>query len=262
MKYAASFAISLILLAACASAPPTASIPAATPQPFTCDTAGTVNQESFTTLQGLDYPYSIYLPPCFQTDGSHLYPIFYFVPGRGGGPGTWFAAGLAELADEIILSHQTAPFVIVSTQSIDNDPNPTAITNELIPHIESHYPISPDRHHHEVAGGSLGGIAAYRIGFANPDHFSSVGLFGSGAIHGEEKQIRTWLQAMTADNKPLVFLNSGWDDPLMVDSATVMMGLLDENDIAYQHVFTKGAHAYSYWAMYLPVYFQWAAEDW
>jgi enterochelin esterase family protein len=262
MKTGISLAIGLMVLAACVPATPTATLVSITPAAITCDTAGIVNSESITTAQGLDYPYMIYLPPCYQSDGSRLYPILYLIPGRGGGPGTWFAANVAEIADELILSRQVAPFIIVSTQSIDNSPTPTAITDDLVPSLENLYPISPDRRHHEVAGGSLGGIAAYRVGFSNPDHFSSVGMFGSGLTHGEEDQIRKWLGAMTADNKPLVFLNSGWDDPLMVDSAYDMLALLAEYDIPYKHVFTKGAHVYSYWAMYLPDYIQWAAQDW
>jgi enterochelin esterase family protein len=256
--------ISLMLLAGCArpvpAESPTAIIPA--PTPFACDTPGAVNDQSIPTSQGIDYSYKIYLPPCYESDGSILYPILYLVPGRGGGPSAWFTAGAAEIADELILSRQVAPFIIVTTQNTDNDMHAATITNELVPFVESNYPLSPERRHHEVAGGSLGGIAAYRIGFAHPDQFSSVGMFGSGAIHGEEGQIRSWLQSMTPENRPLVFLNSGWDDPLMVDRAYVMLELLDEYDTPHVHVFTEGDHSYGYWIKYLPDYIQWASQDW
>ena len=52
------------------------------------------------------------------------------------------------------------------------------------------------RRYRAVAGGSLGGIAAYRLAFQHPDAFSSVGIFSMGAVSDEEKQIKTWLSAV------------------------------------------------------------------
>jgi enterochelin esterase family protein len=136
------------------------------------------------------------------------------------------------------------------------------IVEDLMPFIENHYPVSSERRHRSVGGGSLGSVAAYRIGFRFPDRFAAVGLFGGGAIAGEEETIRGWLDAMTPENKPRVFLNSGFGDPFMQDAARVMMSLLDEAGVPHTHIFTDGAHNYAYWATYLPAYFHWLALDW
>jgi enterochelin esterase-like enzyme len=253
----------LLLLAGCAA--PVTPAPAATPPaaPFTCDTPGSFELLDLPRAKGESgYKYSVYLPPCYAADTDRVYPVLYLFPGRTSGPMTWYNAGSAKVADELILSGQVQPFIIVSTQDIDNDPTVSVILNEVIPYVERTYRVSPERRHHEVAGGSLGSIAAYRVAFQNPDKFSSVGMFGGGAIHGEEEKIKGWLATMTPENRPLVYLNSGWDDPLMVDRAYVMMDILDEFDVRHIHVFTQGDHSYAYWIYYLPDYIQWAAQDW
>jgi enterochelin esterase-like enzyme len=233
--------------------------------PDGCAQPGTVDYSKLEkTGSGYSYSYGLYLPPCFDPGGGKSFPVVYLIPGRTSGPATWFAAGAAAIADELIFSREIPPFLIVTTQNIDSEAEMYAgtIVGDLMPYIESHYPVSPLRRHRSVGGGSLGSVAAYRIGFRFPDRFSAVGLFGGGAIAGEEGRIREWLAAMTPEQKPRVFLNTGNQDPYMQDAARVMMGLLDEARIPHSHIFTDGAHNYAYWAVYLPAYFHWLALDW
>jgi enterochelin esterase-like enzyme len=255
----------LCLLTGCrlVHAPESGPSPAALPEG--CVSPGTVEYPNLeTTSRGYSYGYGIYLPPCFDSKAGGVYPILYLIPGRTSGPGTWFAAGAAALADELILSREIPPFLIVTTQNIDSPAEMYAATilEDLMPYVESHYPVSPERRHRSVAGGSLGSIAAYRIVFRFPDRFASVGMFGGGAVSGEEDKIREWLAAMTPENTPRVFLNSGFDDPFMQDAARSMMALLDGAGIPHTHIFTAGSHNYAYWAMYLPAFFHWVALDW
>jgi enterochelin esterase-like enzyme len=233
--------------------------------PEGCTAPGTVEYlELAETGRGYSYSYGLYLPPCFDADDDQPYPIVYLIPGRTSGPGTWFAAGAAAIADELIFSREIPPFLILTTENINSEAEMYAktITEDLMPYIESRYPVSPSRRHRSVGGGSLGSVTAYRIGFRFPDRFSAVGLFGGGAIAGEEERIREWLAAMQPEQKPRVFLNTGNQDPYMQDAARVMMGLLDAADIPHSHIFTDGAHNYAYWALYLPAYFHWLALDW
>jgi predicted peptidase len=200
-----------------------------------CTSLGTIlSSEVPETARGYPYAYSIYLPPCFSAESEDRYPVLYLVPGRGGAPDTWFIAGLGDVVDRMILSGEIAPFIIVATENIDSDSMAEAIYNDLIPHIEEKYPIAKDRKHHAVAGGSLGGVAAYRLAFQYPDTFSSAGIFGAGAISGEEKRIHEWLIAMDDTNRLRVFMDSGYEDPLMLDRAIVMKSILDEMGIENQ----------------------------
>jgi enterochelin esterase-like enzyme len=258
------FRISLMacLFLLCACTPQAVGI--STPAPaFTCTSNGSVQSLSLDDVsRGYPYSYSLYLPPCYDQSLERTYPILYLVPGRGSGPGTWFAAGLAGMADDLILSGQIPPFIIVTTETIDEDMFAVTILEELVPLIERTYRVSPERQHHMAAGGSLGGIAAYRMVFRYPHQFASAGMFGCGAISGEEEQIRVWLAKIPDGAKPRVFLNTGFEDSHMLARAEVMIALLNEADISHQAIFSAGEHTYAYWLSNFPAYLEWAAQVW
>jgi enterochelin esterase family protein len=259
MKKRSPLLFLIFFLAACHPAAP--SPPGRAVLPAGCQSPGTVQFLELERANGILYRYGLYLPPCYDA-AAGTYPIVYLVPGRSSAPHTWLSPGAAPIADDLILTGELPPFLVVVTENTDSDMFAEAIIEDLIPYIESSYPVSPERRHHAVAGGSLGGIAAYRIGFSLPDHFVSVGMFGSGAISGEEPQIRAWMQAMTSMNRPRVFLNTGFADPLMLDRARAMLLLLDEGGLSHTHIFTDGDHSYAYWLTNFAAYLHWAALDW
>ncbi len=190
------------------------------------------------------------------------YPVLYLIPGRSSSYQAWFNAGAAQVADEMIHAGGIPPFIIVSTSDTDSDLNADLIHNDLIPYIEAHYRIRPERRFHAVAGGSLGGVAAYRIVFSDPARFASAGIFGNGATAGEEDRIRGWLKAMEYSEKPRVFLNTGLSDTYMLERAKAMISILDEFNVSHSEIFTEGDHTYIYWVSNFKDYLYWLAEDW
>ena len=254
--------ISFLLLSGCASAPSPTAISLAD-LPEGCHTPGEiVRAELAEPARGYPYTYRVYLPPCFSAEGDARFPVLYLVPGRASSPDSWLAAGLPEEVDRLILAGEIPPLIIVTTENIDADPQAETIYKELLPFVESQYPIAADRRYRAVAGGSLGGIAAYRLAFQYPDTFSSAGIFGAGAISGEEAQIRQWLAGMSDANRPRVFMNSGEADPLMLDRARVMKTILDEAGVENQMHVDQGAHHYTYWVPNFEMYLKWLARDW
>lgn len=212
--------------------------------------------------RGYAYRFEIYLPPCYAEQEETRYPVFYLIPGYGGYPTIWFSAGTSTVADRLILDKKIPPFILVATDSTEDDFQGAIIYDELIPYVESQYRVIDDRRYRAVAGGSLGGITSYRLGLQYPESFSSVGMFGSGAISGEEKQIRAWLGALPLSQRPRFFMDTGKADPLMLERAKVMDGLLDDYFIPHVLHIGDGGHDYSYWASNLEMYFLWAAEEW
>lgn len=258
----------LILLAGCTSTPsPTATLaPTAVPLailPDGCASSGEIiSAELSQPARGYSYSYRVYLPPCFATGSMARYPVLYLIPGRGSSPDSWLAAGLPEEVDRLILAGEIFPLIIVTTENTDSDPLAETIYQELIPLIESQYPIAGDRRYRAVAGGSLGGIAAYRLAFQYPETFSSAGIFGAGAISGEENQIRAWLSEMSDASRTRVFMNSGKGDPFMLDRARVMKSILEAAGIENELYVDQGGHHYSYWVPNFERYLKWLAKDW
>jgi enterochelin esterase-like enzyme len=257
--------LSLIIfcwLAGCTFAPKPSPALSPTLSPV-CEEAGTTETQSIkSSTPGVPYQFEIYLPPCYASQPDRRYPVLYLIPGRSSVPDTWINAGAAKIADAMIHTPEIPPFLIVSTQDTDKDPQAEEIQTLLIPYIGQTYRILPDRRYHAVAGGSLGGIAAYRIVFPHPDQFASLGIFGSGVEDVEQERVHTWLAAVTEKNKPRVFLNCGTEDTFMLGMAKLTITLLDEFKIPHSEIFTTGNHSYQYWSANLQAFYRWLTENW
>jgi enterochelin esterase-like enzyme len=250
----------LILLSGCTTIPHPTSLASL---PKGCTASGEVIRgELSEPTRGYTYHYGVYLPPCFSDENEAQYPVLYLVPGQNGRPDSWLKSGLTEIVDGLILSGEIPPFIIITTEHTDFDPMAETIYKELIPYVESQYPIVDERRYRAVAGASLGGIAAYRLAFQYPDTFSSAGIFGSGAISGEEKQIDSWLSSMTDANRVRVFMDTGDEDFLMLERAQVMKSILDEAGIENQLHIGHGGHNFTYWVSNFEMYLKWLTRDW
>ncbi|MFZ0547133.1 MAG: alpha/beta hydrolase-fold protein, partial [Candidatus Promineifilaceae bacterium] len=135
----------------------------------TCDTPGSIlNDEIAESIRGYVYYFQVYLPPCYDLEDERQYPTIYLLPGWGGSSRDWFAAGLSEVADEMILDGEIPPFLIVATGNNDVDLLGEVVHQDLVPYVESHYRVLAERPYRAVAGGSLGGSRAYRLALHNP----------------------------------------------------------------------------------------------
>lgn len=164
--------------------------------------------------------------------------------------------------DQLILSNIIPPMIIVVTENTDSDPWAETILEELIPAVESQYPIAAERRYRAVAGASLGGFSAYRLAFQHPDTFSSAGIFGAGVIPGEEAQVRLWLSRMDDAERTRVFMNTGTEDPGMLERARAMKSILEQADVENELYVDDAGHHYKYWIPNFEMYLTWMATNW
>ncbi len=204
----------------------------------------------------------LYLPPCYDEQSADSYPVLYLIPGSGGTNRNFLDLGAGARADELILAGEIPPFLIVTSDDLFPDLDGRVVVEKIIPYIESRYRAGAQRRYRAVAGGSLGGAAAYHLAFRHPELFASAGVFGNGAVRGEEDSIRAWLAAISPVLRPRVFLCTGESDTYMLDRARAMIPLLDKAGIAHEEIFTPGGHAGEYWLGNFPAYYHWLAEDW
>ena len=121
----------------------------------------------------------VYTPPGFEMSGDKRYPVLYLIHGGSDTEETWFQVGRANfIADNLIAGGEAEPMLIVMPYG-NVRPAPMAdfthdVVDEVIPFIESRYPVVPDAAHRAVAGFSVGGGQTLNIGLTNPDKFAYV----------------------------------------------------------------------------------------
>ncbi len=132
----------------------------------------------------------IYLPPSYKHSGDRLYPVIYFLHGRGGTQrtGAHFVRGF-----DRAVAGGTAPEAIVVLVNGMHDamycdsfdgarPVESMIVKDLIPHIDDSFRTVAGRDGRAVEGYSMGGFGAARLGFKYPELFGAVSIM-SGGLH-------------------------------------------------------------------------------
>lgn len=118
------------------------------------------------------------------------------------------------------------------------------LLNDLIPYVESHYPVKADAEHRAVAGLSMGGGQALGIGLKHLDKFAWVGGFSS-ALFGNQAAL---IADGDAANKKLklLWVSCGDTDQLMNASKSFHNNLEEKKVTHLWHV-DSGGHTWPVW---------------
>lgn len=138
----------------------------------------------------------IYLPPGY--DKNKKYPVLYLLHGIGGDEFEWFHNGQPDIIlDNLYAEKKIAPMIVVlpNGRAMKDDraegnvfgPEKSAafgtfeqdLLKDLIPFIESKYPVIKNRESRAVAGLSMGGGQSLNFGLGNLDTFAWIGGFSS-----------------------------------------------------------------------------------
>ena len=135
-----------------------------------------------------DRDVTVYLPPSYAADQNRRYPVVYLLHGYGGREDTFTArlGRLAESADKLAPVQGYSDLIIVTPSAYSlhkgsmYSNSPTTgdwerfIAEDLVAYMDSHYRTFANRMSRGLAGHSMGGYGALRIGMTRPDVFSSL----------------------------------------------------------------------------------------
>jgi S-formylglutathione hydrolase len=135
-----------------------------------------------------DREVSVYLPPSYAADQARRYPVVYLLHGYGGRDDTFTdrLARLPESADKLAAAQGFSDLIVVTPNAFtlhkgsmySNSPTTgdweRFIADDLVAYMDGHYRTLANRMSRGLAGHSMGGYGALRIGMKRPDVFSSL----------------------------------------------------------------------------------------
>ena len=149
---------------------------------------------------GRGLPHVVYTPPGYDPAGAALASIYLLHGTRSKGAEWITMAKAQETLDRLILGGQLRPVVVVMPDAQNSwyvDSNSvggpgdydTAISRDLVAEIERKWHTAPRRARRAIAGISMGGFGALRIGFAHPQIYAAAASM-SGAFWLRSDQSR------------------------------------------------------------------------
>jgi enterochelin esterase-like enzyme len=146
-----------------------------------------------------DRDVTIYLPPSYATDRTRRYPVVYLLHGYGGRDDTFNGrlATLPDSEDRLVASGAARELIVVMpnafslhkgsmySNSVTTGDWETYVAHDLVAYVDSHYRTIPERMSRGLAGHSMGGYGAVRIGMKRPDVFSSLYLMSSCCLNAQ-----------------------------------------------------------------------------
>jgi S-formylglutathione hydrolase FrmB len=139
-------------------------------------------------------PVLVYLPPGYDDEPSHRYPVIYIIMGYTGYVTMWwnrtpFRQPFIETADQVFATASAPPALLVyvdawtkygGSQYVDSAGTGkyhSYLCDEIVPWVDGRYRTLADRSHRAISGKSSGGFGAMITPMLRPD------LFGAFATH-------------------------------------------------------------------------------
>jgi len=210
----------------------------------------------------------VYTPPGFDPKAKTKYPVFYLLHGYSDSADGWTAVGKANvILDNLIAQGKAKPMIVVmplgygtpemiklkwsawddhDVRQQNFDGFRKSLLTEVIPQVESAYPISARREDRAIAGLSMGGSESLLTGLNNIDKFAYVGSFSAGGLGDDFPAVFPALDAKQAAQLRVLWIACGTSDHLIDDNRRFKSWLKTKN-IAFTDIETPGAHTWMVW---------------
>jgi enterochelin esterase-like enzyme len=192
--------------------------------------------------------------------------VLYLLHGQTYRDDQWIRLGAVDVADEIILSDESIPFIIVFPDDRYWNLPPGAsfgerLIDDLIPYIDETYRTLPDRDHRAIGGLSRGAGWALQLGLTDWELFSSIGLHSLAVFQKDASRIQNWLEDIPPGSYPRLYMDIGDNDP-EVSMAKFVEEQFNEQNVLHEWHLYRGAHTEEYWSAHVGEYIRWYAEGW
>src|SRR6187551_151474 len=191
----------------------------------------------------------VYTPPGFNPNGKIKYPVLYLIHGGSDTEETWTKVGNANLiADNLIAQKKAVPMIIVMPYgNVRPKPMPDFtkdVINDIIPFIESNYPVLTDSKNRAVAGFSVGGGQTLNIGLTNTDKFAYICSYAPYTATEEfQKNFANWSPDADKINKQVkLFTISVGTEDFLYESVKKNIAMFEEKKINLKPYIVSGGH--------------------
>jgi enterochelin esterase-like enzyme len=204
----------------------------------------------------------VYTPPGYSS--GKKYPVLYLLHGIGGDEKEWLNGGQPQvIMDNLYALSKSQPMIIVmpngramkDDRAIGNIMAPDKVAafaafekdllNDLIPYIESKYPVKKDRENRAIAGLSMGGGQSLNFGLGNLDKFAWVGGFSSAPNTKVPEELVPNPEVAKKQLK-LLFISCGASDGLLNFSKRTH-DYLEQKGVPHIYYIEPGVHDFKVW---------------
>ena len=200
----------------------------------------------------------VYTPPGFNPNDKIKYPVLYLIHGGSDTEETWIKVGHANfIADNLIAQKKAVPMIIVMPYG-NVRPKPMAdftkdVINDIIPFIESNYPVLIDSKNRAVAGFSVGGGQTLNIGLTNTDKFAYICSYAPFTATEEfQTNFTNWSPDAGKINKQVkLFSISVGTDDFLYESVKKNIAMFEEKKINLTPYIVSGGHTWMNCKLYL-----------
>lgn len=149
----------------------------------------------------------------------------------------------------------TGPPARAQKGALVNEPFPkfdAIVSTELVPFIDAHFRTMSDRDHRAIAGLSMGGAEALRLGTNHLELFSYIGAFSPAIGYLDPKGYNRKFADASAINKQLrlLWIGIGRQD-FLYEGVKASHESLERAHVQHVWVETEGQHSWNVWRKYL-----------
>jgi enterochelin esterase family protein len=203
----------------------------------------------------------VYTPPGYEGSRKR-YPVLYLQHGAGESERGWSNQGRMNwIMDNLLGENAVVPMLVVMDHGYaDLSPGATdeakagafgrVLLEDLIPLIDHQFRTRAHPEHRALAGLSMGGGQAMRIGLAHPETFRSIGIF-SGAVRNFDLKSGPLADVKAANERlRLLWIGCGQQDGLYPASEQLHLAL-EKAGIRHQWFSGPGSHEWQVWRKHL-----------